>query len=61
MFLLRDNSIFVVDTLTKEVLYKFFQKNKVISLHKLKSQSEDERGYKVTQYKVVSVHKNGTL
>jgi hypothetical protein len=61
MFLLRDNSIFVVDTLTKDILHKFFQKNKVLSLHKLKSQSEDERGYKVTQFRVVSVHQNGAL
>lgn len=30
-------------------------------LHKLKTQSEDERGYKVTNFKVVAVHKNGTL
>ena len=61
LFLLRDNIVFIVDTFTKQILSKHFQKQKVVSLHKLKLQTEDEKGYKVTTYKVVAVHKNGTL
>jgi hypothetical protein len=61
LFLLRDNIVFIVDTFTKQVVQRFLQKQKVVSLHKLKQQSEDDRGYKVTTYKIVAVHKNGTL
>ena len=37
------------------------QKSRILSLHKLKYQTEDDKGIKNTIYKVVSVHKNGTL
>ncbi len=32
-----------------------------MSLQKLRSQTEDDRGYKVTTFKVVAVNKNGSL
>ena len=61
LFLLRDNVIFIIDTFTRQILARYHQKQKIVSLHKLKFQTDDENGYKVTTYKIVAVHRNGTL
>ena len=66
LFLVRDNAIFVVDTFTKKVISTHFGQSgylgsRIISLHKLRHQNEDEQGFKTTTIKVVAVHQNGTL
>jgi hypothetical protein len=61
VFLLRDNVIFLIDTLKELVVAKYFTKGKVIGIFKLKSSGEDENGYKFTNYKVIALNKNGSL
>jgi hypothetical protein len=61
VFLLRDNIVFVINSYDKLVVNQFFSKVKVVSLHKLKQQTEDENGYKITNYKVVAINRNGSI
>lgn len=35
--------------------------SRIVSLHKLRQQTEDEDGFKVTTIKLVAIHQNGTL
>ena len=61
IFLVRDRVIILMDSFTKEVENKFFSKQRVIGLYKLKQMTDDADGYKDTQYKVVVVLKSGEL
>lgn len=60
LFLLRDNAIICTDLTTQKTKHFFF-KQRVFSLMKLKSTSEDEQGFKINSYKVLVVCANGTL
>jgi len=67
LFLVRDNAIFVVNTSSKKkTIATYFGSggylgSKIVSLHKLRQQTEDEDGFKITTIKVVAIHQNGTL
>ena len=59
-FLLRDSIVLIYDSVTKNYT-TFISKVKIAGLYKLKQSTEDEKGFKHTSYKVVAVHRNGTL
>jgi hypothetical protein len=66
LFLVRDNAIFQVNTANRKVVTVHFSQggysgSRVVSLHKLRQQTEDEQGFKVTTLKVVAIHQNGML
>jgi hypothetical protein len=63
---MRDNVIFQVNTANRKVVNTHYSEggysgSPVISLHKLRQQTEDEVGFKSTTVKVVAVHQNGML
>lgn len=58
--MLRDNAIICTDLLTQKTKHFFF-KQRIHSLLKLKSTTEDENGFKINSYKVLVVCTNGTL
>ncbi len=61
IFLLKDSIVMIYDLATQTLANIFIGKVKIVGLYKLKQASEDDHGYKHTNYKVVAVHKNGTL
>jgi hypothetical protein len=66
LFLLRDNAIFLVDTFTTKVVDVFFPQQgyagtKVMKMHRLRESRDDENGFKINTFKVVAVHRNGSI
>lgn len=66
LFLMRDNVIFQVNTANRKVVATHFSEggyagSPVLSLNKLRQQTEDDAGFKATTIKVVAVHQNGML
>ena len=66
LFLVRDNTIFQVNTSNRKIVNIHFplggySGSRIISLQKLRQQSDDENGFKITTFKVVAIHQNGML
>ena len=61
MFLVRDNLIFLIDTVTKKVVKKIVSKQRLVGLYKLKDTKEDAMGYKINNYRIIFLTKVGGI
>jgi hypothetical protein len=66
LFLVRDNAIILVNTITEKVLDIFlpnlgYEGPTLLKLHKLKKQEEDPLGFRSYIFKVVAIHRNGSF